>query len=586
VSNVTEALIGAACLRLFLREPLNFDSVLHVSAFLFAGALAAFLSSFLDSGFVALNRWGHSGYWETWRTRFWSNATASLTFVPLIVTWHAVGFRALREMGRMRLVEGAVFVTGLLGVTLLVFDSTMMINAAPALIYLPLPFLIWASARFGPPGASVSFALLASLVIWGSGHGLGPLGTQQPAENAFSVRLLLLFVGPTILFLAAALAERRRAEQSLRSSDRRFQLVLRATNDAVYEREMATDAVAWSGNGLAQFGYLLDQCPTRFSMALKLIHPEDTARAMRSHATAIEGNEQLWQSEFRLRRHDGSYAHVQEQGFIVRDARGQPLQMVGALTDITERRDADELSQRLAQASRLTAMGELTASIAHEINQPISAILINVDAAEMLLDAGDRGSAELRQILREIRDDDVRASEVMRRIRDLIDKREARFEQFELNGLIQAVMRLVGPTMRRRGVVPRAQYAGSLQVYGDRIHIQQVLLNLLFNGADAMSTVPESQRQLQIIISTPQDGFAMVSVRDWGHGIAPDHVERIFDSFFTTKKNGMGMGLAIARSLVELNGGRIWAENNDEGGAVLRFTIPLPSGASKKPCLA
>jgi signal transduction histidine kinase len=231
-------------------------------------------------------------------------------------------------------------------------------------------------------------------------------------------------------------------------------------------------------------------------------------------------------------------------------------------------------------------MGELTASIAHEISQPISAILMNVDAAEMLLDAGDRGSAELRQILREIRDDDLRASEVMRHIRGLVDKGEARFEPFELNGLVQAVLRLVGPTMRRRGVVPRAQCEGTVEVYGDRIHIQQVLLNLLFNGADAMSSVPESQRQLQIVVSRAVNDFAMVSVRDWGHGIAPDHRERIFDSFFTTKKNGMGMGLAIARSLVELNGGRIWAEDNDEGGALLRFTIPVQGGGSQQPCQA
>jgi PAS domain S-box-containing protein len=575
VSNVAEALIGATCVGLLARRPLTFSTLRDVSAFLGAVLVATFASSFLDSAFVALNGWGQNTYWEVWGTRMLSNATASLTFIPLIVTWRAAGVPQLRLTGPERVAEGTALLLGLLAVTLVVFDSRSAANAAPALLYLPLPFLLWAALRFGPAGASTSFAIVAFLVIWGTGHGLGPLGTRLPAENAFSVQLFLFFLGPALFWLAAAVAERIRAEESLRMSDRRFQLVLKATRDAVYERDMITEDLWWSRNGLMQFGYTPDQCPRSFSSSVALIHPEDRQRTILSQAAAIESDDQLWESEFRLRRLNGSYAHVHEQGFIVRNRAGRPLQMVGTLTDITDRHDADELNQRLAQASRMTAMGELTASIAHEINQPMSAILSNVDAAEMLLDAGDHGSGELRQILNDIRDDDLRASEVIRHIRGLANKRDTEFERFDLKELVRSVLRLVDLAMRRHGVLVDAELSDVPLVYGDRIHVQQVLLNLLFNGMDAMAGIPERERRILVTSATHESRKVMVSVRDRGHGIPPDLLDRIFDSFFTTKKNGMGMGLSIARSLVDLHRGRIWAENAPDGGATFRFTLSV-----------
>src|SRR5262249_49111330 len=151
--------------------------------------------------------------------------------------------------------EALVLAAALFSVTALVFDSGLPMSVAPALIYLPLPFLLWAALRFGPPGAGIAFAIVAILVIWGTGHGHGPLGTRLPSENGLSVQLFLIFTGPTMLCLAAALKERTRAQQLWRMSDRRFELVLQATRDAVYERDTATDRVWWSRNGLAQYGY-------------------------------------------------------------------------------------------------------------------------------------------------------------------------------------------------------------------------------------------------------------------------------------------------------------------------------------------
>ncbi|HEY6893500.1 MAG TPA: MASE1 domain-containing protein, partial [Rhodanobacteraceae bacterium] len=456
ISNVTEAFMGATCVRMLVREPVTFDTLRHVTAFLIAAFLAVFVSSFLDGAFVVLNRFGSSDYWSLWRTRVISNLTSELTIVPVVVTWHAVRLSDARAASMPRLGEALALAATLLAVTLVVFDSRLA--DTPALICLPLPFLLWAALRFGPIGASSAFALVALLVIWGTGKGMGPFGIGEPAENAFSVQLFLMFVGPTLLCLAAAVTERSRAEQSLQSSDRRFQLVLQATRDSVYERDMATGALWWSANGLAQFGYPHERCPANFFEAVEFVHPEDRERAIRSHAAAVEGNETLWEAEFRVRRANGTYAHAQEKGFIVRDAKGRVQQVIATLTDVTERRDNEELSHRLAQATRLTAMGELTATIAHEINQPMSAILSNVDAAEMLLDSAADDGTELRQILADIRNDDLRASEVIRQIRSLAKKRDTEFAAFDLNELLRAVLRLVAPTMRQRGVAISTEF--------------------------------------------------------------------------------------------------------------------------------
>ena len=572
LSNVTEALIGAACVRLASQWPFTLDTLRNVTLFLGSATVASFVSSFLDSALVAFNGWGQTNYWEMWQTRLLSNITSSYTFVPIVLTWHAAGFAYLRSQSRARLAEAAGLILGLVIVTLAVFDWPLIGSALPAMIYVPLPFLLWGALRFGPVGASTCFAIVAFMVIWGTGHGHGPFATHLPAQNAFSVRLFLIFVGPTLLFLAAAMQERRRAEQSLSASDRRFQLVLQATNDVVYERDLGTDIMWWGRNGLAPFGYGKEHCPATFASTLELVHPEDRERAVRSLSAAIESGEQLWECEFRLRRTDGTHAHVHEHGFIVRGPHDQPIQIVGTLADITERRDNDELSQRLAHASRLTTMGELTACIAHEINQPMSAILTNVDSAEMLLDAGDKGSDELRQILSDIRADDLRASEVIKHIRELATRRAVTAEEFDANALVSAVLRLVSATMKRRGVTVHTVFGRVPLVYGDRVHVQQVLLNLVFNGIEAMSAVPERERRLHITTGA-RPAEVVVSVRDHGHGIAPHQVDQIFESFFTTKKDGLGLGLSIARSLVEANGGMIWAENNDDGGATFRFTL-------------
>jgi PAS domain S-box-containing protein len=463
----------------------------------------------------------------------------------------------------------------LLGVSWLVFDTDFARAAPAGLVYLPLPLLLWAAFRFGPAGAAASLASVALFAIWGAGHGTGAFASGSPLDNARSIQLLLVCMSPTLLCLAAAMRARDGVEEHLRSSDRRFQLVLEATRASVYEREVPGDTMWWSRGGVEQFGYAAAAARPEFGAWCGMIDPDDRERLALQQRDAMLGDQVLWEARYRLKRADGSHAHVHEQGFIVRDPRGVPTRLVAALTDVTQRHDSEELGQRLAHASRLTALGELAASIAHEINQPASAILLNVEAAQLLLDSGKLDAADLRAILAEIRSDDLRAMETVRHMRELANRRRITFEPFDANQLIHTVIHIAEHSARRRGARLLAECGEIPPVKGDRIHVQQVLLNLVFNAVEAMAGTPAAARRVTVRSRLDAAGQVEISVADAGHGVPEKDLERIFESFYTTKADGLGLGLAIARSIVHAHGGRIWAQNRARGGAAIHFTLPV-----------
>lgn len=251
-----------------------------------------------------------------------------------------------------------------------------------------------------------------------------------------------------------------------------------------------------------------------------------------------------------------------------------------------QRRRAELALQRqrgeLFHATRLATMGELTASIAHEVNQPLGAILANVDAAEMLLESGSVSAEELRQILADVRRDDLRASDVIRRLRALLAKHETKRDWLDVNETISEVLQLLAAEIRRRDVTVETAFDAPLpRVLADRVQLQQVMLNLVINAMDAVADAQGGRRQVSVSTWRSTDGGVEVAVADHGPGIPADRLDKLFESFFTTKPRGMGLGLSIARTIVEAHGGRIWAESDAQCGATLRFALPASFPATE-----
>jgi signal transduction histidine kinase len=242
-------------------------------------------------------------------------------------------------------------------------------------------------------------------------------------------------------------------------------------------------------------------------------------------------------------------------------------------------RNSDSLGAEVTHNARLALAGELTASIAHEIAQPLGAILNNIETAELILKRHpNTADAEvLAPILADIKRDDLRANEVVNRLRALLRKRELKLEPMDVNGLVSSAVTMVRADAGRRLVQLRIELEPDLPpVAVDPVHLQQVVLNLLVNGMDSMSKTPPPARCLYVRTRLRAGSAVEIAVRDNGHGIDPAHAGRIFESFFTTKDGGMGLGLSIARSIVQAHGGTIWAERGRGGGSIFAVRLPLP----------
>jgi len=260
--------------------------------------------------------------------------------------------------------------------------------------------------------------------------------------------------------------------------------------------------------------------------------------------------------------------------------------MRGILVDVTERKHSQaellRLQGELTHVTRVSTMGQLASSLAHELNQPLGAILRNAEAAELFLQSDSPDLEEIRAIFADIRQDDRRAAAVIDRMRAMLKRRESQSAPLDVNALISEVAALVRLDAEARTTQLMLAPATSVpSVWADRVQLQQVMLNLLLNAMDAMKDTPPANR-IVVVGTRPVGATVEVTVSDKGHGIPADKLVQIFEPFFTSKPNGLGMGLAISRSIVEAHGGRLWAENNHDGGATFHFTVPLVKGMGER----
>jgi C4-dicarboxylate-specific signal transduction histidine kinase len=283
--------------------------------------------------------------------------------------------------------------------------------------------------------------------------------------------------------------------------------------------------------------------------------------------------------DYRTVHPDGTIKYVHALGHPVFNAADDLVEFVGTSIDMTERRRAEEArldaQNKLAHANRVTTMGQLAASIAHEVNQPIAATLTNAQAALRWLDRQPPDLEEVRQALARIIKDDNRAAEVIDEIRALIKKTPPRRDRLEINGAIREVIALTrGEAVKYSVSVQTKLVDGLPLIQGDRVQLQQVILNLIINAVEAMSEVNEGARELLISTRKAESDGVLVAVRDSGPGLAPATLERLFETFYTTKPAGLGLGLSICHSIIEAHGGQLWASANVPRGATFQFTLP------------
>jgi len=362
-----------------------------------------------------------------------------------------------------------------------------------------------------------------------------------------------------------------------------FRLAAEGSHLGVWHWDEVAKTLTWDGATRDMFGVSADAEIT-IDTFYKALHPDDAERVKQIWRQALE-LQLPYQIEFRTQRTDGTIRWVDARGRGYYDEAGKPLWMSGVLFDITDRKEAELQAQQnqdeLSHLSRVAAMGELAASIAHELNQPLSGITSNAAAGQRFIDRGNVDLRELHDLLGDIVADGRRAGDVIRGIQGMVKKDVSAHRRINLNDVVISVVRMVKPSAMLHSCELGTFLDPDLpMVEGDPVQLQQVLLNLIINAFDAIRDTPLSRRE--VVIATERDGDSVtrVSVRDYGVGISAEARDRLFEQFFTTKTKGLGMGLSIVRSIVESHGGKIAADNADGGGARFQFTLPASTKTS------
>jgi two-component system sensor kinase FixL len=424
------------------------------------------------------------------------------------------------------------------------------------------------------------------------------LGTFQAALVHWAQLPIPVLIGPLYLGLVVVMGyelsrdvlrasrlvhELQASDAGLRESQKRMNLALEAGNLGIWIWDLVRNDI-WAGDSWRTlFGFEPSE-HVDLDRVLQRLHPDDRQTLRQHQAMALAGsNGGTYQTEYRLMRPDGATRWISSQGRVEFDAAGQPVLIRGAARDVTARKQAEQqtelLQQEIAHAGRVSMLGQLASGLAHEINQPLASILRNAEAAELFLQHPSPDLDEIRAILSDIRSDDERAGHVIDRMRGLLKRQTLDAGRLDVGALVGDVAALVRIDAATRQVKVDVDVPVDLpHVRGDRVQIQQVLLNLILNGMDALHGTRLEDRRVSVTARADVAKGAPIieiAVGDAGHGIPPDKLTRIFDPFFTTKPNGMGIGLAVSRTIVEAHSGQLWAENRNGGGAAFRFTLPI-----------
>ena len=612
VTNCSEALIAAVIVRSFSDRPDRFDTLRRMVVFIIGAVLAApALSSFLDAALVSAMT--GEPYWTIWATRVPANALTELTLVPPAVITISSGLRRIREAPQARLVEAIVLSVATAITGLAVFGDHIFkmwpMSGLPAIsLAFPLPFVLVAALRFGPIGASMSLTIIAGILILTGMNQHGPFSTLRPADGVLAVQSFLIVEALPLMCLSAIVEERRKTNADLRDRLTFERLLSQLSREFVRSPTPALSQhlEAWLGRCAEYFHaeevllLRIDPGARALTVVQSWTHRQGTSTADHEHWRSAAVLDRLW---------DGTSAALSDSMAVA--AMGSGAQMFGGLAirraepghltpdDISRLRliaeafanvlarqkgeddrvraelEAQRSRAELAHVSRQRSMGELTASLAHELNQPLTGILGNAQAARRMLGMPSLDLDELKATLDDIIADERRAAETILRIRKWLRKDGGETVAIDLNNVILEVASLLRNDAVLRNLSLDLRLSPlPLMILGDPVELRQLILNLLLNAMDAVSQARPASRTVSVESELTAAGAVHVSVEDSGDGVAKDAAAHIFEPFYTTKSNGMGMGLSIAKSIVESHHGSIWLAKSAHPGARFEFALP------------
>jgi len=452
------------------------------------------------------------------------------------------------------------------------------------------------------------FLMAIAVTVWFGGMGPGLLAIVLSilsidyvflsAGRGISVNLshlpyLILFT-LFALFISWLSASRRHAEQYLRQARNELQRkvaeqidelreqarLLNLTHDSIFVRNTNDAITYWNRGAEELYGWKAEYALGKVTH--QLMQTEFPAPLAEIQAELLLTGR--WEGELVQTKIDGTHVAVASRWALQRDDSGKPIGVLETNNDISERKRAEEalrqLRADLAHVSRVTTMGELTASLAHEVNQPIAAALTDANTCLRWLTRDHPEVQEAREAASRMAKDAARAAEIVNRIGLLFKKSTPQRESIDINEVIREMIVLLRSELTRFSIATRTELAPGLpRVMGDRVQLQQVLMNLILNGIDAMKDM--NAGELTIASQYGEDSHLLISVSDTGVGLPPKHVDQIFNAFFTTKPHGTGMGLSISRSIVESHNGRLWATGNSPHGAIFYVSLPTKSEANE-----
>lgn len=573
-SNTSEALLGAVLLRKYCKVDICFNSLSGIGRFLLlAVIIPPFITSFLDAGVVAATGW-QSDYWQLWGTRLISNMLSNLIIVPAILI---VGLRSsdwLRKISWNRYIEALSLGLFTILISSLIFRPTFE-YVIPALVLFPL---LWAVLRFGTGGVSISMLTITLITFWNMVHSNEPISQEVLAQRVLTSQIFLTVMSITMISLAAVLNERREMTEALRKSEDRMSMAAEWTQLGFWSYDFVTGE-AWISDHLHKMLNLGNRAIT-CTFLNEFIHPDDRQRAIEMFEESI-AKKQDFEAEYRLVLPGNKVCWVNNRARTIFHPSGQPLYTSGVVFDSTERKmaaiEAQTQREELMHLTRVSILGQLSGALAHELNQPLAAILSNAQAAQRFLKQnGSPEDDEFVEILKDIADADKRAGAVIQRLRALLKKGETKYQSLDLNEVVNDVLRLTHSDLLTQNVNVTTRLEKTLpKINGDLVQLQQVMLNLILNACEAMTLNSASDRALTVRTELNNNNQVRLAIEDTGPGIDPNLLDRIFEPFVTTKQQGLGLGLSISRSILSAHNGSLLARNNINQGATFLMVLPV-----------